>query len=93
MSPDYAQAVVVENRTGAGGQIALQALKGAAPDGMPIAQTPTSMLTIYPHIYGKLPYDPVKDFTPVSLGCTFDFGLAIGPMVDASVTTLAQFID
>jgi len=50
------------------------------------------MFTIYPHIYKKLPYDPVADVTPVTLACVFDFGFAVGPMVPASVKTLADFV-
>jgi tripartite-type tricarboxylate transporter receptor subunit TctC len=55
-------------------------------------QSPTSMFTIYPHIYKKLPYDPVNDVTPVSLACVFDFGFAVGPMVPASVKNINDFI-
>ena len=51
-----------------------------------------SMLGIYPHTYKKLPYDPVADFTPVSQAVRFDFGLAVGPQVPASVNTLAEFV-
>ena len=69
--------IVVENRTGAGGQIAIGYVKGRPADGTAILQTPTSMLTIYPHIYKKLPYDFATDLTPVSLGCSFDFGFAV----------------
>src|SRR4051812_34352255 len=46
----YAKSVVVENKTGAGGQIAIQTIKGSAPDGTTLLQSPTSMFTIYPHI-------------------------------------------
>lgn len=92
LSPDYAKTAVVENRTGAGGQIAIQYVKAAAPDGATLLQTPTSMLTIYPHIYKKLPYDPVADLAPVSLGCVFDFGFAVGPAVPASVKTVPEFL-
>lgn len=90
---DYAKAAVVENKTGAGGQIAVQTVKAAAPDGATILQTPTSILTIYPHIYKKLQYDPAVDLTPVTLGCVFDFGLAVGPAVPASVRTVQDFIN
>lgn len=87
-----AKAVAVENRTGAGGQVALAALKGATPDGLTLAVSPMSMLGIYPHTYKKLPYDPVADFMPVSLAVRFDFGFAVGPMVPASVRTLADYV-
>lgn len=88
----YAKTVVVENKTGAGGQIAIQYIKGVPADGTQLLQSPTSMFTIYPHIYKKLPYDPVADVTPVTLACVFDFGFAVGPLVPASVKTLAEFV-
>ena len=87
-----AKSVVVENRTGAGGQIALSALKSAAPDGLTLVVTPMSMLGIYPHTYRKLPYDPTADFLPVSQVVRLDFGLAVGSHVPASVRTLADFV-
>ncbi len=92
LTPGYARSAVVENRTGAGGQIAIQAVKAMAPDGSAILQTPMSMLGVYPHIYKKLAYDPVADLTPVTLGCTFDFGFAVGPAVPASVKSLNDFL-
>jgi tripartite-type tricarboxylate transporter receptor subunit TctC len=87
----YAKNAVVENRTGAGGQIAVQALKGQPADGSMMVLTPMSILGIYPHTYKKLPYDPVADFQPVSVGAVFEYGLAVGPAVPASVTNLEQF--
>ena len=92
LAPDFAKTVVVENRTGAGGQIASGYVKGRPADGTAILQTPTSMLTIYPHIYKKLPYDFATDLTPVSLGCSFDFGFAVGPSVPATVKTVPDFL-
>lgn len=92
LAPGYGRTVVVENRTGAGGQIAIQSVRGLPPDGTTILQTPMSMLGIYPHIYRRLPYDPVADLTPVSLGCTFDFGFAVGPAVPAAVRDIADFL-
>ena len=92
LAPDFAKVAVVENRTGAGGQIAIQYVKDQPANGATMLQTPTSMLTIYPHIYKKLPYDPVADLTPVSLGCVFDFGFAVGPAVPANVKTVSEFL-
>jgi len=88
----YARNAVVENKTGAGGQIAIQSMKGAPADGSVVLQTPMSMLGIYPHIYKKLPYDPIADVLPVSLGAIFDFGFAVGPSVPASVQTVPEFL-
>lgn len=88
----YARNAVVENKPGAGGQIAIQFMKTVPNDGSVILQTPMSMLGIYPHIYKKLQYDPQTDVVPVSLGATFDFGFAVGPMVPASVRGIPDFL-
>ncbi len=93
LAPGYGKSVVVENRTGAGGQIAVQSMRQSPADGSVILQTPMSMLGIYPHIYKKLPYDPATDVVPVSLGATFDFGFAVGPAVPAGVKTMEEFLD
>lgn len=70
--------LIVDNRPGAGGRLALEALKGAPTDGSAFAITPASMLTIYPHLYARtLRYDVANDFTPVSPVCIFPFGFAV----------------
>ncbi|WP_218509905.1 Bug family tripartite tricarboxylate transporter substrate binding protein [Variovorax sp. dw_308] len=92
LGPPYATTCVVENKTGAGGQIAVTYVKGQPADGATILQTPTSILTIYPHIYKKLPYDPLVDLTPVTIACIFDFGFAVGPAVPLDVKTVPQFL-
>ena len=92
MQPGYGKSVVVENRSGAGGQIAISAVKAMPPDGSVILQTPMSMLGIYPHIYKKLAYDPIADLTPVSQGAIFDFGFAVGPAVPAGVKNMVEFL-
>lgn len=91
MRGHYASSVVVDNRTGAGGQIAIQGLKNATPDGTTLLATPMSMLGIYPHTYRKLAYDPAADLAPVSLGVVVDFGFAVGPLVPASVKNIDDF--
>ncbi len=93
LNGSYAKAVVVDTRTGAGGQIAVSVLKASAPDGTSLLVTPMSMLGIYPHTYKKLPYDPVLDLRPVSLGVVFDMAFAVGPQVPVSVKTVPEFLE
>ncbi|HSV51973.1 MAG TPA: Bug family tripartite tricarboxylate transporter substrate binding protein [Burkholderiaceae bacterium] len=85
-------AAVVENKPGAGGRIALESLKAAAADGSTLALSPFSCTSIYPHIYSKLSYDPVKDFVPVSIGAVMHHGLAVGPLVPAGVKTVKDYL-
>ena len=89
---DYTKAAIVENKTGAGGRIAIDQLKLAPADGSTLLVTPHSMLSIYPHIYSKLSYDPFTDVVPVSMGASFSLGLAVGPMVPDTVKTVTDFI-
>lgn len=83
---------IVENRTGAAGQIAVSAMKAKQRDGSALLMTSSSVLTIYPHIYKQISYDPVRDLVPVTLACRADLGLCIGPSVPAHVRTLHDFI-
>jgi tripartite-type tricarboxylate transporter receptor subunit TctC len=87
----YAPNVVVENKTGAGGQAAIAALKDSASDGSVMLLTPSSMLSIYPYVYKSLPYRPLEDVQPVSLVCYFNHALGIGPAVPGSVKTFRDF--
>lgn len=59
--------IVVDNRPGAGGNIGLDAAAKAVPDGYTMVMGQTSNLTINPSLYKKLPYDSLRDFTPVSI--------------------------
>lgn len=93
MRGGYAPAVVVENKPGAAGQIALMTTRDAAPDGATLLMTPSTFFSVYPHTYNKLPYDSERDFTPVSLMAHTNFALAIGPMVPASVRSLREFME
>lgn len=84
-------AAVVENKPGAGGRIALETLKSAKADGSVLALAPVSALSSYPYIYKNLSYDP-KDFVPVSIAAIMHHGLAVGPLVPASVKTIKDFL-
>ena len=82
--------IIVENRLGAGQRLALVELRRSPPDGRTLILATNSPFTIYPHIYAKLDYDPVKDFTPVAGVTRFDIGFATGPLTGA--TDLRQWL-
>lgn len=63
----YGYTFVVENRPGSGGNLGVEAASNATPDGYTLVLGQTSNLAINPTLYSKLPYDPIKDLTPVGL--------------------------
>ena len=89
---DFAPKLIVDNKAGAGGRIALESMKTSAADGSALILTPASMVVLFPHVYKKLAYDPLKDFTPVTTVCTAPFALVVGPKVDVSVKSVADLI-
>lgn len=89
LTENLGQTVVVENRPGAGGNLAHQHVARATPDGSTILLGSVGPLSIAPHLM-KLPYDPVRDLAPLTLGMTFPNVLVVGSHV--GVKTLAEFI-
>jgi tripartite-type tricarboxylate transporter receptor subunit TctC len=83
---------VVENKPGAGGRIACETVKAAPADGSTLLLTPYSCMSIYPHIYTRLSYDPFRDFVPVSMGAVMTHALAVGPLVPAGVKTVKDYL-
>lgn len=79
MSEAWAQAVVVENRAGANGNIAAEFVAKAPADGYTLFLGNTSILTINPHSYRKIAYDPQKDFAPVSMVVAAPLVLIVHP--------------
>src|SRR4051794_11102270 len=76
LAESLGQPVLVDNRAGAGGTIATDAVAKAPADGYTLLQNSITTHGVGPHLYSKLPYDPVKDFAPVS-------GLALLPLIMA----------
>jgi tripartite-type tricarboxylate transporter receptor subunit TctC len=83
------QAVVVDNRPGAGGTVAINVAAKAAPDGYTLLFVSGS-LVIHPYIYRNLPYDPVRDLAPVTLIGVVPQVLVVNPAVPAK--NMAEFI-
>jgi tripartite-type tricarboxylate transporter receptor subunit TctC len=84
------QPVVVDNKPGAAGRIAIDQLKAAAPDGQTLIVMPSGPVVLFPHVFRKLNYDPVKDLTPVSQLASFQFCVVSGPKT--AVKTVAEMI-
>ena len=83
--------VVVENKPGAQGLLATDFLAKSKPDGYTILITPaSSTLAIAPHMFKKLPFDPVKDFDSITTLLTLSFVVAVKP--DSPYKTMAEFI-
>jgi tripartite-type tricarboxylate transporter receptor subunit TctC len=81
LSDRWGQTVVVDNRAGANGIVGLQALTQSAPDGYTLAVGAAGPLAVNPSLYARLPYDPIKDFAPITNMVNYPLLLVTHPSV------------
>ena len=74
---------IVENKTGAGGRIAIEAVTASAPNGDTLLVTPQGPMTLFTHVFATLRFNPAKDFSPITRLAVGDFAFSVGPMVPA----------
>ncbi|MBI4203925.1 MAG: tripartite tricarboxylate transporter substrate binding protein [Betaproteobacteria bacterium] len=91
MSERLGKQIVVDNRPGAGGTLGMEIASRATPDGYNLAAVAASQLTITPHTYRKIGYDPLRDFLPVGLFVTAQTALCVNANLAAK--TVREFID
>jgi len=90
LTENIGQAVVVENKAGAGGNIAAQQIATAAADGYTIHLTSVGPMSVAPAMYKNLPYDPKKDIAPITMGVMFPNVIVVHPGLP--VKTLADYV-
>ena len=90
LAQDWGQPVVVENRTGAQGNTAMAAVAKAAADGYTLALVPIGNAAVNPSLSPNLPYDPVKDFAPITQIATVENVLVTG--AQSPIRTLKELI-
>jgi len=89
LSEQMGQQVIVENRAGAGGNIAVDYVAKQAPDGYHVVLANVGALAVNPHIL-KTPYDPLKDLAPISMAAVFANVLVVQPTLN--VNTVADYV-
>ena len=91
LSENLGQPVQVENKPGAGGNVATELTARAVPDGSLIHLASVGSLTVNPHIVAKMPYDSFKDLAPITMAVVFPNFLVVHPSL--GVSTLAEFVN
>ncbi|MBC7436416.1 MAG: tripartite tricarboxylate transporter substrate binding protein [Bdellovibrionales bacterium] len=82
--------IILDNRGGAAGRIAVDVVKNAEPDGYTLLLGTAGMMTMFPSAYKSLSYDPVKDFIPIINAASFELAMTVHK--DVPATTLAEFV-
>ena len=90
LAPRLGQPIIIENRAGAGGNIAADAVAKSAPDGYTLLMASSSTHGANVSVYPKLPFDPIKDFTPIVLVASNPNVLVVPPSL--GVNTLAELL-
>jgi tripartite-type tricarboxylate transporter receptor subunit TctC len=90
LSENIGQSVVVENKSGAGGNIAAQQIALAPPDGYTLHLTSVGPMSVAPHLVKNLGYDPKRDIAPITMGVMFPNVFVVNEAVPAK--TLAEFV-
>ncbi|MCX7142252.1 MAG: tripartite tricarboxylate transporter substrate binding protein [Proteobacteria bacterium] len=90
LSESLSQQVLVENKAGAGGNIATDFVARAAPDGYTVLLGSVGSLAVAPHVIANLPYNPLRDFAPITMGVVFSNVLVVQPALPAQ--SMAEFV-
>jgi tripartite-type tricarboxylate transporter receptor subunit TctC len=91
LAEQMGQSVVIENRAGANGNIAGNAVATASPDGYTLLLGQDSLIAVNPHIYDKMPFDTLKDLAPIASLAANDFVLSVNPSLP--VQTFPEFVE
>ena len=90
LSAAFGQPFIVENKAGASGNVGTAYAAKATPDGYTLLMSNSGALTVNPHLFGQVGYDPIKDFAPISLGMKISNLLLVHPSLP--VRTLPELI-
>jgi len=90
LQASLAEPVLVENKPGASTRIALQVVRASEPNGQTLLVAPDAVVTLFPHVFKELGYDPFKDLTPISQILHWSYGFAVPQASPAK--TFAEFV-